>query len=338
MKNKKNGFMIKRTLTELPNSTYIFVVLFLAFVLLIPNFSSATNLSALIGQAAILMILSSAMSVAIITGGIDLSVGGVVSLVGVLIAQMIAHGINDALAIVLGLGMAALFGLINGLVVVKLKVAPFIATFGMMGVAQGLANTFSNSRAVYLPDDGAAVIKVLQLNILEWMFPSGNILTISIQVLITIVVLIVLLLLFKKTVFGTYVYALGGNREAAKLSNIKTDAWNIGVYGITAFLAGIAALLMLLRLNSAQPTAGDGLEFQAVVAAVLGGNFLAGGKGSIPGAIIGALVVYTVRNGLSLAGVNTNAVMVILGIVLVLGMIMNEIAVKGLKNRRVKDA
>ena len=102
---------------------------------------------------------------------------------------------------------------------------------------------------------------------------------------------------------------------------------------ITGLLAGVAALLMLLRLNSAQPTAGDGLEFQAVVAAVLGGNLLAGGKGSIPGAIIGALVVYTVRNGLSLAGVNTNAVMVILGIVLVLGIMMNEFAVKGLRKK-----
>ena len=132
---------------------------------------------------------------------------------------------------------------------------------------------------------------------------------------------------------GTYLYALGGNREAAKLSNIRTDVWNIGVYVITGLLAGVAALLMLLRLNSAQPTAGDGLEFQAVVAAVLGGNLLAGGKGSIPGAIIGALVVYTVRNGLSLAGVNTNAVMVILGIVLVLGMMMNEFAVKGLRKK-----
>ena len=111
----------------------------------------------------------------------------------------------------------------------------------------------------------------------------------------------------------------------------------MGVYVITGFMAGIAALLMLLRLNSAQPTAGDGLEFQAVVAAVLGGNLLSGGKGSIPGAIIGALVVYTVRNGLSLAGVNTNAIMVVLGIVLVLGMIMNELAVKGLKRRGDKN-
>ena len=140
-----------------------------------------------------------------------------------------------------------------------------------------------------------------------------------------------MLLFFKKTVFGTYIYALGGNKEAAKLSKIRVDRWNIGVYVMTGFLAGVAGLLMLLRLNSAQPTAGDGLEFQAVVSAVLGGNMMSGGRGSIPGAIIGALVVYTVRNGLSLAGVNTNAVQVVLGLVLVLGMLMNELAVKGLR-------
>lgn len=333
MKRWKSKHTYKELYSNLPNSTYIFVVLFLAFIVFIPNFGSATNLSALIGQAAILMILSSAMSLAIITGGIDLSVGGLVSLVGIVIAQLISQGVNEILAILLGLLTAALFGFLNGVVVVKMKVAPFIATFGMMGVAQGLANTFSNSRAVYLPSENIRIIPGLQMNLLEWMFPSGNILTINVQVLITVVVLLTLVLLFRKTVLGTYIYALGGNREAAKLSNIRTDKWNILVYVITGFLAGVAALLMLLRLNSAQPTAGDGLEFQAVVSAVLGGNLLAGGKGSIPGAIIGALVVYTVRNGLSLAGVNTNAVMVILGIVLVVGMMMNEFAVKGFRRK-----
>ncbi|MGI6081019.1 MAG: ABC transporter permease [Candidatus Avilachnospira sp.] len=332
----------KRSLRELirllPNSTYIFVVLFIAFVAFIPNFGSATNISSLIGQAAILMILSSAMSVAIITGGIDLSVGGIVSLVGVVMAQLVGHGMNDVMSILLGLAFGCLFGLVNGIVVVKLKVAPFIATFGMQGVAYGLANTLSDSRALYMPDEGVPVIKALQTNLLEWMFPSGNILTISVQVLITIVTLMLLILFFKKTVFGTYIYALGGNREAAKLSNIRTDKWNIMVYVITGLLASVAALLMLLRINSAQPTSGDGLEFQAVVAAVLGGNYLAGGRGSIPGAILGALVVYTVRNGLSLAGVNANMIMVVLGIVLVLGMVMNEVAVRGLSfgDRRKK--
>lgn len=241
-------------------------------------------------------------------------------------------------AIIIGLVSAALFGLINGLVVVKLKVAPFIATFGMMGVAQGIANALSDSRAVYLGTEGQKlkVIPVLQMNLVEWIFPTGNILTISIQVLITIFTLTVLLILFKKTVLGTYIYAIGGNREAAKLSNINIDFWNICVYCFTGFLAGVSAVLMMLRLNSAQPTAGDGLEFQAVVAAVLGGNLLKGGKGSIPGAIIGALVVYTVRNGLSLAGMNTNAVMIILGLVLVLGMLMNEIASKGIHGKGEK--
>ena len=335
MKEKKRS--LKGMLSGLPNSAYIFVILLVVFVAAIPNFGSPANLSTLLAQAAILMILSAAMSLAIITGGIDLSVGGLVSLIGIIIAQLIGHGVNEAVAILLGLGAAAVFGWLNGLVIVKMKVAPFIATFGMMGVAQGLANTLSESRAVYLPTENTTIIPFLQTNLLEWMVSSGSILTISVQVLIALITLAALILLFQKTVLGTYIYALGGNREAAKLSNIRTDAWNIGVYVITGFMAGIAALLMLLRLNSAQPTAGDGLEFQAVVAAVLGGNLLSGGKGSIPGAIIGALVVYTVRNGLSLAGVNTNAIMVVLGIVLVLGMIMNELAVKGLKRRGDKN-
>ena len=330
MKDRKNNLSHRRVQSMLPNYTYILVVLFGVFLICIPNFGSATNISNLISQAAILMVLSAAMSVAIMTAGVDLSVGGVVSMIGVIIAQLIGHGVNEALAIILGLLFACLLGLITCLVVVKIMFGPFIVTFGMMGVAQGLANTFSSSRAVYLPEE-CPVIKLLQLNLVQWMFPSGNILTISIQILIAVLVLALLLLFFKKTVFGTYIYALGGNKEAAKLSKIRVDRWNIGVYVMTGFLAGVAGLLMLLRLNSAQPTAGDGLEFQAVVSAVLGGNMMSGGRGSIPGAIIGALVVYTVRNGLSLAGVNTNAVQVVLGLVLVLGMLMNELAVKGLR-------
>ena len=220
MKRDKQEFSFKKLCSNLPNSTYIFAALFLAFVIFIPNFGSATNLSTLIGQAAILMVLSSAMSLAIITGGIDLSVGGLVSLIGIVIAQLIGWGVNEGAAILLGLLTAAAFGFLNGIVVVKLKVAPFIATFGMMGVAQGLANTFSNSRAVYLPSENITVIPVLQMNLLEWMFPSGNILTINVQVLITVLVLAAVILLFKKRFWApiSTLWAATGRRPSSPTS------------------------------------------------------------------------------------------------------------------------
>lgn len=319
-----------------PNSIYIFIVIFVAFSAVIPNFFTATNLSTLLLQACILMVLSAAMSLAIMTGGIDLSMGGVVSLVGVIIALLITKGVPEWLAIISGICFAVFFGFLNGLIIVKLKVAPFIATFGMMGVAQGLANLFSDSRAIYLSTDvGLSIIPFLQKNILEMPMGLSGVFSLNMIVVLTIIVLALLLIIYNKTVLSSYIYALGGNREAARLSNINVDRWNVIVYMITGLLAGLVSLLMLLRLNSAQPTSGDGLEFQAVVAAVLGGNFLAGGKGSVPGAIIGALAVYCVRNGLTLAGFNTNIVMIVLGLVLVLGMILNDFATKGI-HRTVK--
>lgn len=317
----------KQILHKIPNTTYIFVMTFAAFSILIPNFFSANNISMLIEQASILMVLSSAMSLIIIAKGIDLSLGSIVSFTGIIMALLIRHGVPELLAIFFGILSGMVFGVLNGYIVVKLKVAPFIATFGMMGVGQGIANFLSKKRAVYLDGQcSLTVIPFLQNNLFEVKLGPNSVFGVNMIVIITIVVLGLLILFFKKTVLGTYIYALGGNREVAKLSNINTDKWNIFIY----ILTGIAGLLMLLRLNSAQPIAGQGLEFQAVVSAVLGGNLLSGGKGSIAGAIIGALVVYTVRNGLTLAGINSNVVMIVLGLILVLGMILNKLAVKGL--------
>jgi ribose/xylose/arabinose/galactoside ABC-type transport system permease subunit len=196
----------------------------------------------------------------------------------------------------------------------------------------------SNRRAVYLTDQAGLIklrlVPFLRHNLFEIDLGGGQILGINMIVVITITVLGLLIFLYKKTVLHAYMYAIGNNAETAKLSNINVDFWNIFVYMLTGLLAGIASLLMLLRLNSAQPTAGDGLEFQAVVAAVLGGNPLSGGKGSLPGAIMGALTVFVVRNGLTLIGANSNLIMILLGVVLVLGMIMNDFASRGFRQKR----
>ncbi|MDR1626089.1 MAG: ABC transporter permease [Spirochaetia bacterium] len=330
-----NKESILRNIGSLPNSTYVFVVITLVCAAGIPNFASANNISTLLQQSCILTLLSVAMALSIITKGIDLSVGGVVSFAGIIMALLMSSGAGEGLAILIGFIAAMVFGFLNGFIIVKLKVAPFIATFGMMGIAQGVANLLSNKRAIYLTDQAGLIklrlIPFLRHNLLEIDLGGGQILGINMIVVITAAVLVLLLLLYKKTVLSAYMYALGNNAETAKLSNINVDFWNIFVYMLTGLLAGIASLLMLLRLNSAQPTAGDGLEFQAVVAAVLGGNPLSGGKGSLPGAIMGALTVFVVRNGLTLVGANSNFIMIILGVVLVLGMIMNDVASRGFK-------
>ena len=318
-----NGF---RIIKRMPNSIYIFIVVFLGLSISVNNFFSATNLSTLLEQTCILSLLSVAMSLAIISAGIDLSVGGIVSFAGIIMALLISSGVNTFFSVIIGVFAAMIFGLLNGLIVVKMKVVPFIATFGMMGVAQGIANLLSNKRAIYLNEDnGNTVIQFLQNKLIEINIGDG-IFSINMIVIITILSIALIIFLYKKTQMGLYLYAIGGNKEAAKLSHIRVDIWNIGVYVITGLIAGVAALLMVLRLNSAQPTAGDGLEFQAVVAAVLGGNDLKGGRGSIAGAILGAFSVYALKNGLALAGVNSFLIMIILGAVLIIGMVLNTLA------------
>ena len=312
------------SIRNLPGALYIFVVLFLAFMIVIPNFASLGNILTYFQQASILVILSAGMSLTIMTGGIDMSVGGAVSAIGVLMVLLMNKGVSEPLAILAGLLSAVLIGLVNGLVIVRLKVTPFIATFGMMGVGQGLANLLSGERALYLPSNSQfPVITFLQQDFFGMDF----------SVVVTLVIILLLIFLFNRTTLRAHLYALGGNREAAKLSNINIKALEVFVYIISGLLAGVAAVLMLSRLNSAQPTAGDGLEFQAGVAAVLGGNALIGGKGSVMGAVLGALVVYIVQNGLTLAGYNSNVVMVILGIILITGVVINNVS-ENLANRK----
>lgn len=266
--DSSGGGGLRRLMHALPNSTYIFVALFAAFLLWIPNFATAGNLATLLQQASILSLLSAAVALSIMAKGIDLSVGSIVSLVGVVIAFLINSGVNELLAVLLGLAAAALFGLFNGLIVVKLKVVPFIATFGTLGIGQGLANLLAGKRALYLgagEEGGLWLIPLLQENVASFRIGEEGVFTVNVLVVITVAVLAVLIFLFKKTVLNAYVYAIGSNPEAAKLSNIRVTFWSIFVYVVTGFLAGVAGLLMLLRVNSAQPTAGEGLEFQAVI-------------------------------------------------------------------------
>lgn len=325
-------------LTDLPNSTFVFVFVFLMASLLVPRFFSPGNITTLLLQACTMMILSTSMSICLMMGCIDLSLGGMVSMTGVVIALCLSKGIHAALAIGAGLSAGVFFGMCNGLIVTKLKVAPFIATFGMGGIAQSIANILSNQRTVsWTAGRHTKIIDILGSHILTVYFGShaSQILSISVLVVITLVVVTITIVIFKKTTLGTNLYAIGANEEVARLSGIATTRWKIGVYMAAGLLAGIAGLIVMIRTNSLQPTIGDGLEFQAVVAAVLGGNSLKGGKGSIIGAILGALTLYTVRNSMSLWGIDTSVVMVVIGIILVLGMVLNEGAAHLTERRRL---
>jgi len=202
------------------------------------------------------------------------------------------------------------------------------ATFGASGIAQSIANTISQEMTIsWEQGSHVKLVNLLGTNILTVYFGPrpAQILSISALLLITVIIIAIVLVLFKKTTLGSNVYALGANEETARLSGIDNVKWNVGIYALSGFLASLAGMIVMIRTNSLQPTVGDGLEFQAVVAAVLGGNSMKGGKGSVPGAVLGALTLYTVRNAMSLWGIDTSVVMVVIGCILVFGMMLNQV-------------
>jgi len=327
---KKNG-QGRLRLSDLPNSVFAFLLVFILASVWVPRFFSPGNLSTLLLQASILIILSIAMSLVVISGGIDLSMGGVLSMCGVIMALCLRSGMHVLAAILVGVVSGAMFGLLNGLFVTRMKVPPFIATFGSMGIAQSIANTLSGKRTIYWEEGShSAILDFLGGNVIRVQFgvEASTIFYVPFLVVLTAVVVGIVIFLFKRTVLGAYTYAIGENEETARLSGIATRTWTILLYVVSGMLASLAALLVLIRTNSMQPTSGEWLEFQAVVAAVLGGNALEGGKGSLYGAIFGALTLYVVRSALSLKGIDTSATMVVIGGVLVVGMILNELAAR----------
>jgi ribose/xylose/arabinose/galactoside ABC-type transport system permease subunit len=318
-------------LTDLPNSVFAFLLVFIIASIWVPRFLSPGNMSTLLLQASILIILSIGMSLLLISGGIDLSMGGVLSMCGVIMALCLSSGMHAGWAILLGLAAGALFGLMNGIFITKMKVPAFIATFGSMGIAQSIANTLSNKRTLYW-EEGAhnELVSFLGGDILRWELgeSASMIFYIPFLVVLTVIVVGLVIFFFKKTVLGAYCFAIGENEETARLCGIATAKWQIFLYMLSGAMAALAGLLVLIRTNSMQPTSGDMLEFQAVVAAVLGGNALEGGKGSLYGAIFGALTLYAVRSSLTLKGIDTSATMIVIGGVLVVGMVLNELAAR----------
>ncbi|MDQ2078767.1 ABC transporter permease [Xanthobacteraceae bacterium Astr-EGSB] len=318
-------------LARLPNSIFAFLLVFMVASLWVPRFFTPGNLSSLLLQSSIMIILSVAMALVIIAGGIDLSMGSVLSMCGVIMALCMRNGLHALVAIGIGLAIGALFGLLNGLIVTRLRVPPFIATFGSMGIAQSLANTLSGRRTIYWESGShSSLVDLLKGDVVHIQLgpESSMVFYIPFLVVLTAVVVGGVIFLFRRTVLGAYVHAIGENEEVARLSGIATRSWTTLLYVISGALAGFAGLLMLIRTNSMQPTSGDWLEFVAVVAAVLGGNALEGGKGSLVGAIFGALTLYMVRNALALKGIDTSVTMVVIGAVLVIGMFLNALATR----------
>jgi ribose transport system permease protein len=287
-------------------------LLCIIFALGSDQFLTISNLTNVALQTSIIAVVAIGMTFVILTGGIDLSVGSLVALTGALAAGLAVRqglGTYPAILLALAAGMAA--GLINGLLIVKGKMPPFVATLAAMAVARGLTLVYTEGRPI-------AGIDEAFINI-----GTGTVLGIPTPVIIMFAVFLIAYLVLGYTTYGNYVYATGGNEEIARLAGIPTS-WIIGsVYVISGLTAAIGGVLLVARLWSAQPNAAVGLELDAIAAPVLGGVSLFGGVGSVTGTLVGAFILGILSNGLNLMGVPSFYQQVIKGVVLILAVMLD---------------
>ncbi|WP_257968677.1 MULTISPECIES: ribose ABC transporter permease [unclassified Planococcus (in: firmicutes)] len=279
-----------------------------------PSFLSMSNILNVLRQVSINALIAFGMTFVILTGGIDLSVGSILALTGAVTAGMMASGIDPILAMLLGLFLGAVLGAINGVIIAKGKVAPFIATLATMTIYRGLTLVYTEGRPISGLGDSMAF----------QMLGKGYFLGIPVPVVTMLISFGILYFILKKTTFGRRVYAVGGNEEASVLSGINADRIKIYVYSLVGALAGLASLILTSRLNSAQPTAGQMFELDAIAAVVLGGTSLTGGRGWIVGTLIGALIIGVLNNGLNLIGVSSFFQQVVKGAVILLAVLLDR--------------
>lgn len=257
------------------------------------NFFSLNNIMNVLRQVSVVGILAVGMTFVILTGGIDLSVGAVMALIGTLSAGLMVNtGLSHAIALPAGLFIGLGIGIFNGALVAWGKMPAIIVTLATMGMARGLGLIYSGGYPVS--------------GIPSWIswFGVGRIGVVPVPVVIMVVIYAIAWVLLQRTAFGRHVYALGGNELAARLSGVKTQRVKLAVYGISGVTAAFAALILTGRLMSGQPNAGVGFELDAIAAVVLGGTAIAGGRGLILGTLIGAVLLGILNNGLNLMGIN----------------------------------
>jgi len=291
------------------------IVLVLVFTLSSDNFFRFDNLMGILLSTAVIGVLALGSTFVIVTGGIDLAVGTVMTFSSVMTGVIITFwNLPIPFGIAGGIATGAACGLISGLAVAKMKIPPFIATLAMMMITKGLSLVISGTKPIYFDEPHAADFSKISLgSVTKWLIGVE----IPNAVLIFFGLAIVAGLLLTKTIVGRYNFALGSNEEATRLSGVNVNLWKVVIYTITGAFAGVAGILMASRLNSAQPALGTGYELEAIAAVVIGGTSLSGGQGTILGTVIGALIMSVLTNGLRILSVPQEWQTVIIGLVVI---------------------
>ena len=287
-----------------------FLLLCLALSLLSDRFLTVGNLTNVLRQSTINLILSIGMTYVILTAGIDLSVGAVLALSTVVTADLLQRGVPILPTVLLGLTLGGVLGMASGLLISRVKVPPFVATLGMMTVARGLALTYTQGRPITgLPDAFRYI-------------GTGYLGPIPMPIIVAAVAFLAGYVLLTRTRMGMYIYALGNNPVAAHYTGIATSKYITFVYILAGALAALAGMILVARLDSAQPTAGISYEFDAIAAVVVGGTSFAGGEGSLMGTLLGVLVISVLNNGLNLLNVSSFYQPVVTGVVIALALLL----------------
>lgn len=305
------------------------ILLIIVFSFLSPRvFPTWMNAKTVLLATAVNGVLALGVTFVIITAGIDLSVGTVMTFAAVMTGVFITNmGLPVWLGIIGGILAGSLAGVTNGFMIAKMKIPPFIATLGMLYATKGLSLVISGLKPIYFTNtpifQKIAMGSVTSDIALAFDLPNA--------VLILFIAAIIASIILNRTVLGRYTFALGSNEEATRLSGVNADAWKMGVYMLCGTFAGLAGVLMASRLNSAQPALGAGYELDAIAAVVIGGTSLSGGDGSILGTIIGAFVISVLTNGLRILGVPQEWQFVITGFIVVMAVFLDT-----LRKRRMR--
>lgn len=314
-KNVKSGFDLAR-FWDRWGILAVLLVLTVFMVLVAPNFTTMSNGFNIARAVSINAVLAAGMTLVILTAGIDLSVGSIVGVSGVVSILLWNAGTGPVISVLGGIAVGVLAGLVNGILVAYLALPAFIVTLGAMTYLRGTAYALTDAKPLIA--DGELGFRFLG---------TGNIAGIPAPVLIMLAVYIALWFVLERTRFGRHIYAVGGNAEAARLAGIKVKRVLTRVYLLAGLTAGIAGVMFAARVDSGQPRAGEGYELDAIAAVVLGGTSLAGGRGRIHGTFIGALIMGVLSNGLTLMNVPFFNQLIVKGVVIVLA-----IGIDSLKN------
>lgn len=291
------------------------IVLLIIFSIASPNFLQVNNIIGILLSTSVIGILALGATFVIVTSGIDLSVGTVMALSSVMSGLIVVNAdLPIFVGVIAGIATGAFCGFLCGVAITKLKIPPFVATLAMMMIAKGLALVVSGASPIYFTEK-PGFSQIALGNFLGTSIPNAVVIFFALGIIAAI--------LLSKTVLGRFNIAIGSNEEATKLSGVNIDRWKIIIYSLAGVFTGIAGIIMASRLNSAQPALGQGYELEAIAAVVIGGTSLSGGKGTIVGTIIGALIMSVLTNGLRVLSIPQEWQTVVVGVVIIFAVYMD---------------